>query len=36
MLGWINEQLGVMGAVSFSCGGWGDDQVDLVDVSDKL
>lgn len=36
MLGWINEQLGVKGAVSFSGGGWGDDQVDLVDVSDKL
>ena len=36
MLGWINEQLGVNGAVSFSGGGWGDDQVDLVDVSNKL
>ena len=36
MLGWINEQLGVKGVISFSGGGWGDDQVDLVDVSDKL
>jgi len=36
ILAWINEQLGVNGAVSFSGGGWGDDQVDLVDVSNKL
>ena len=36
MLGWINEQLGVKGAISFSGGGWGDDQVDLVHVSNKL
>ena len=35
-LGWINEQLGVKGAVSFSGCGWGDARVDLVDVSDKL
>ena len=36
LLGWINEQLGVKGVISFSGGGWGDDQVDLVDVSDRL
>ena len=36
ILGWINEQLGVDGTVSFSTGGWGDEQGSLVDVSDRL
>ena len=36
ILGWINEQLGVDGTVSFSMGGWGDEQGSLVDVSDRL
>lgn len=36
LLAWINEQLEVNGVVSFSGGGWGDDQIDLVDVSNKL
>ena len=36
ILGWINEQLGVDGAISFSMGGWGDQQGSLVDVSDRL
>ncbi|WP_392345098.1 hypothetical protein [Parasynechococcus sp.] len=36
ILGWINEQLDVDGAVTFSAGGWGDEQGSLVDVSDRL
>ena len=36
ILGWINEQLEVDGAVTFSGGGWGDEQGSLVDVSDRL
>ena len=36
LLGWINEQLEVDGAVTFSAGGWGDEQGSLVDVSDRL
>ena len=36
ILGWINEQLGVKGVVTFSAGGWGDEQGSLVDVSDRL
>ena len=36
ILGWINEQLEVHGSVTFSGGGWGDDQGSLVDVSDRL
>ena len=36
ILGWINEQLGVDGVVTFSAGGWGDEQGSLVDVSDRL
>ena len=36
ILGWINEQLEVDGAITFSRGGWGDEQGILVDVSDRL
>ena len=36
ILGWINEQLDVDGVVTFSAGGWGDEQGSLVDVSDRL
>ena len=36
ILGWINEQLAVDGPVTFSAGGWGDEQGSLVDVSDRL
>ena len=36
ILGWINEQLEVDGAVSFSGGGWGDERGSLVDVSARL
>ena len=36
ILGWINEQLEIEGAVTFSAGGWGDEQGSLVDVSDRL
>lgn len=36
ILGWINEQLGVPGSVTFSGGGWGDARVPLVDVSERL
>ena len=36
ILGWINEQLEVDGAITFSRGGWGDEQGSLVDVSDRL
>ena len=36
ILGWINEQLGVDDVVTFSAGGWGDEQGSLVDVSDRL
>ena len=36
ILGWINEQLEVDGVVTFSAGGWGDEQGSLVDVSERL
>ena len=36
LLAWINEQLGVNQAFTFSAGGWGDATVNLVDVSDRL
>ena len=36
ILGWINEQLELEGALTFSAGGWGDEQGSLVDVSDRL
>ena len=36
ILGWINEQLELDAAVTFSAGGWGDEQGSLVDVSDRL
>ncbi len=36
ILGWINEQLDVDAAVTFSAGDWGDEQGSLVDVSDHL
>ncbi len=36
ILGWINEQLEVDGAVTFSEGGWGDKRGSLVDVSARL
>ena len=36
ILGWINEQLEMEGALTFSAGGWGDEQGSLVDVSDRL
>ena len=36
ILVWINEQLEVDGLVTFSAGGWGDEQGSLVDVSDRL
>jgi predicted dienelactone hydrolase len=36
ILGWINEQLEVDGVITFSKGGWGDEQGSLVDVSDRL
>ena len=36
ILGWINEQLEMDGAITFSRGGWGDEQGSLVDVSDRL
>ena len=36
ILGWINEQLEVDGAVTFSGGGWGDERRSLADVSARL
>ncbi len=36
ILGWINEQLELDGVLTFSAGGWGDEQGSLVDVSDRL
>ena len=36
LLAWINEQLGVNQAFTFSAGGWGDSLVNLVDVTDRL
>ena len=36
ILGWIIEQLEMEGALTFSAGGWGDEQGSLVDVSDRL
>ena len=36
LLAWINEQLGLNEAFTFSGGGWGDPTVNLVDVSDRL
>jgi len=36
ILGWINEQFEVDGVVTFSAGGWGDEQGSLVDVSERL
>ncbi len=36
LLAWLNEQLDVPGAVTFTGGGWGDETVRLVDVSNKL
>ena len=36
LLAWVNEQLDVSGALTFSGGGWGDEVVRLVDVSNSL
>mgnify|MGYP003948966875 CR=1 FL=1 len=36
ILGWLNEQLAVPGAVTFTEGTWGDQNYPLVDVSDSL
>lgn len=36
LLAWVNEQLDVSGALTFSDGGWGDEAVRLVDVSNRL
>ena len=36
LLGWMNEQLQLPHASRFSQGGWGDAQVRLVDVSERL
>jgi predicted dienelactone hydrolase len=36
ILAWLNEQLGVESSVTFSAGGWGDSQGQLVDVSSSL
>ena len=36
MLGWLNEQLQVPGSPRFSQGGWGDEQIQMVDVSERL
>ena len=36
LLAWLNDQLGVQGAVGFSTGGWGDDRLRLVDVTGQL
>jgi len=36
LLGWMNEQLQLPGSPRFSEGGWGDAQVQLVDVSERL
>ena len=36
LLAWLNEQLGEGGSVTFSGGGWGDNEGRLVDVSGSL
>ena len=36
ILGWVNEQLEVNGVITFSTGGWGDEEGSLVDVSNRL
>ena len=36
MLGWLNEQLEVPASPRFSQGGWGDQQIQMVDVSERL
>ena len=36
MLGWLNEHLQVPGSPRFSQGGWGDQQIQMVDVSERL
>jgi predicted dienelactone hydrolase len=36
ILAWLNEQLGLESPVTFSGGGWGDSQGQLVDVSSSL
>ncbi|WP_392351232.1 alpha/beta fold hydrolase [Parasynechococcus sp.] len=36
LLSWLNEQLGVDPDRGFRAGGWGDEQVRLVDVTDSL
>ena len=36
ILGWLNEQLQVPGSLRFSQGGWGDQQIQMVDVSERL
>ena len=36
LLAWLNEQLGEDGSVTFSGGGWGDNEGRLVDVSCSL
>lgn len=36
LLSWLNDQLGVDPDARFSAGGWGDDQIRLVDVTDSL
>jgi predicted dienelactone hydrolase len=36
LLAWLNEQLGEDGSVTFSGGGWGDNEGRLVDVSGSL
>ena len=36
LLTWMNEQFNVRGSAFFSEGGWGDDRVRMVDVSERL
>jgi len=36
LLTWMNEQFNVRGSSFFSEGGWGDDRVRMVDVSERL
>ena len=36
LLAWVNEQLGVTSDGDFQAGAWGDDEVRLVDVTDRL
>ena len=36
IFGWLNEQLQVPESLRFSQGGWGDQQIQMVDVSERL